>query len=105
MGQHAGRGAEGLIGRCIGTLEAEQRWVGWFVARRILPSGLSELLRIAFDVEDIVADLEGEADLRGIARDRPQEMAVRPGPAPAADPAGAAAPSGLPRVRGRHPVG
>ena len=48
-------------------VEAVERRIGRLAGGRVLAGGLAELRRRAFDVEDVVDDLEGEAELGGVA--------------------------------------
>src|SRR5580765_6187088 len=45
-----------------GAVEAEQRRVGRFRGGGVLARRLAERRRITFDIEDVIDDLEGEAD-------------------------------------------
>jgi hypothetical protein len=51
--------------RALGAVDAEQRRVGRLVGGGVLPRRLAELMRRAFDVEDVVDDLEHEAEVGG----------------------------------------
>ena len=56
-------------------VEPEQRHEGRLAARLVLAQPLARRLGVALDVEDVVADLEGEPERRRVA---PQRLGVRP---------------------------
>ena len=47
------------------SIETEQRRIGRLGAGGVLAGGLAELGRAALDVEDVIDNLEGEADIGG----------------------------------------
>src|SRR5690348_9613504 len=49
--------------------QAQQRYVRRLALHRVLARGLAQTLRRAFDVEDVVDDLEGQPDGRGITEE------------------------------------
>ena len=64
-------------GQLPGARHAEQRGVGRLRARRVFAGGLSQLLRAAFDVEDVVDDLKRQPDLGAVPIDGRDER-LRP---------------------------
>ena len=54
------------IGAAAGFLEAEQFGVGGLVGGQVLAGGLAQHLAAGGDIEDVVDDLEGQADAAGV---------------------------------------
>src|SRR4051794_32913612 len=57
-------------GLAAGPLEAEDRDEGGLAGRRVATHRLAGLGRRALDVEEVVGDLEGEAEIVGVAAQR-----------------------------------
>ena len=75
--EHLARACRALGGQLPGALDAEQRGVGRLRPGRVLAGRLSELLGAAFDVEDVVDDLERQPDLGRVPIDGRDERLRR----------------------------